>query len=186
MNPIKLTGTKPDGTEVSIWACGKCGYIRNGEENAKNCCTCSTCGKELKHGAFGDCDDCRRRKWAEREAERIDKAERLETWDGWVFYDGGPNDGYFESLDDFIEWLDDEVELKNWPEYVFCCKVVPFPAVDLDDIVDRILEDLPEEVGREHLEGLDDLEAAIVEFNSRNIELISYEPDWTKVVRVKQ
>jgi hypothetical protein len=64
--------------------------------------------------------------------------------------------------------------------------VVPFPAVDLDDIVDRILEDLPEEVGREHLKGLDDLEAAIVEFNKRNIELISYAPDWTKVVRIKQ
>ena len=189
MNPIKLTGTKPDGTEVSIWACGKCGYVRNGEENAKNCCTCSTCGKELKHGAFGDCDDCRRRKWAEREAERIDKAEKLETWDGWVFYDGAANgnDGYFESLDDLIDWLEGEgIKPENWPEYVFCCKVVPFPAVDLDDIVDRIMDELPEGYEREHLVGLDLLEEAINDFNESNKHLISYKPDYTKVVRVKK
>lgn len=189
MNAIKLTGTKPDGAKVYIWACSKCGYTAGDEKTAEKCCRCLTCGKELERRIVGDCDDCWREKDAKREAELIAKAEKLEKWDGWVFYDGATNgnDGYFESLDDLVDWLESEgIDPDNWPEYVFCCKVVPFPAVDLDDIVDRILEGLPEEVGREHLKGLDDLEAAIVEFNKRNIELISYEPDWTKVVRIKQ
>lgn len=189
MNAIKLTGTKPDGANVYIWACSKCGYTAGDEKTAEKCCRCLTCGKELNRRIVGDCDDCWREKDAKREAERIAKAEKLEKWDGWVFYDGATNgnDGYFESLDDLVDWLESEgIDPDNWPEYVFCCKVVPFPAVDLDDIVDRIMDELPVGYEREHLVGLDLLEEAINDFNESNKHLISYEPDYTKVVRVKK
>jgi len=42
MNAIKLTGTKPDGAKVYIWACSKCGYTAGDAVNfimmlADNC-----------------------------------------------------------------------------------------------------------------------------------------------------
>ena len=51
----------------------------------------------------------------------MEKAEKLNTWDGWVFY----NDKYYETIEDLMEYLTSSGE--EIPEYVYICKTVPFP-----------------------------------------------------------
>jgi hypothetical protein len=133
---------------------------------------------------------CWGKKQAELLADRITKAEKLETWDGWVYSEGpggGPNEDYAASLDELCEYLEEklvegEIGLADWPEYVFVCNVenctISLREV-LDNVADRMFEDW-----EEHLNGEKELQAAIDKFNEANKDLHSYSPDYKRVVKV--
>jgi hypothetical protein len=83
--------------------------------------------------------------WQEREArqeqEDFAKATKIDAKDytGWVSWRGhGPNNGYFESVDDLIRYCADH-EL-NSPTFVWACKPDPL-KLDADWILDQALED---------------------------------------------
>jgi hypothetical protein len=194
MIPFELF--KADGTATGIWACGKCklivhGYDAAARQRAEECCTpgkCRECGAEKAEAdkCYTACRICQDRKDAEKLQVRIAAAEKLDTWDGWVFWDGlGDNDGFFQHLDGLLEWWEDEehAEGDELPAYIFCCKTIPFRKADVDEVIERCTEDTFEDAA-DQIEGKDELALALEAFNTANVGLVSYEPDWKRMVKV--
>lgn len=104
-----------------------------------------------------------------------------------MFLEGaGDQDGFFESIDNLLECLDEEVEngeRQDWPEYAWTCKTIPFPAIDIDTLMEVIAERSFENV-EEHLTGVQELREAIGAFNTANAGCVSYEPNYKQLVRV--
>lgn len=176
------------GESVNVWFCGKCNRVGWDKGAAERCCVphvCKTCGKEEQMSECRDCSDVRH---AKAERERFEKAEKVAQWDGWVFSDEGYGykDGYFESVDDLLEYLSDanaDHEERLTPEYVWTCKENQFVSVDPEeDIYERIEENGYEDFERGSLSGTDELEAAILAFEKANESVVSYEPDYSKAL----
>ncbi len=178
MNSVQLQ--KPDGTPVGIYAC-QCGLTFQDQASADNCCTCKYCQQPLE-GTVIYHRACFEQHEIQTEARRMAEAIRLDTWDGWVFWEGaGYREGYFSSLEDLREWVELEEDLKL-PEFVFVCAQEPFTGVDLDSVLENLTCDMFEDA-RDHLNGEAELEKAIVAFNDANAGLQTYYPDYTRVVR---
>lgn len=195
MNPVELH--TPAGKPCGVWMCRQCrslwGGRRDGERGqalAEACClpkTCDECRQPITgegHYTYrhrhcqGTCD-------ARIREERIAKAAKLEAWDGPVWWGNcGPQDGYFRDMDELLDYFEvHETPAEDRPEWVFCSRAIPFPGADAGRICERITEDMFEGAS-EQLEGVAELEAACRAFNAANAGLISYEPDYKRVVRV--
>jgi hypothetical protein len=187
MNAQQLYIAKGDIFQpVKAYYCSECRIVKRTQEEAEKCCVphrCDTCGAELERYRTR-CDKCRDKFRQARLAEMLERAEKLESWDGWVYYENaGYQDGYFQSVDDLIEWLADNVDFESdWPEYVFVCKG-RFDGIRLDRVLEDIEQDMYEDV-RNDLHGIPELEAAINAFNTANVGVLTYEPDYSKAVRV--
>lgn len=109
------------GEAAGIWFCEKCRYTCRNEEDATSCCAprvCDKCKETLKAGSYF-CDPCWSKEQAEKEAARWAKAEPVaaaeytgemvyvETEDGHPY--GGSHEGYFHSLEDLAECVEDGV-----------------------------------------------------------------------------
>jgi hypothetical protein len=176
MNAIQLF--RPDGVPAPAFLCGTCSIVYIDAGGAARCCAvygCAACGRPITdergttyHHAC----------WF---AAKVEEAEKLDEWDGWVFVEGvGPQDGYFESVEELLKYY--KQEGLRPPEWVFACKQLPFPDVDISDITDHINDNTFEEA-EYHLHGLDELGEALKAFNEANKAFVSYEPDYTRVVR---
>ncbi|BCM88766.1 hypothetical protein IAD21_00608 [Abditibacteriota bacterium] len=182
MNAIQLLTTKkrPSGW----WQCQaeRCGLLHHSQDAAECCCRCSVCGQPIERGKFRH-PECQKQIDVQALADRIQKAEKLTTWDSWVFWDGwGHKEGYFESLDDLknhAEWKGLEL-----PEWVFVTEQQPFNSASIDDIRDRIESDGYEDVWAD-CEGVSELEKAIETFNDLNAGLVSYTVDYKRVVSTR-
>jgi len=168
-----------DHKPAGVFSCGKCGVIARDPITADECCKphiCPYCHKEVEDKHRTAHESCIYN-------ARIEKAEKLKSWDGWIFLDGhGYKEGYFEDLQDLIDWLDDE-ETDTRPEWAFVCKTVPFKGPDIGNIIEQCCDDMYEDA-EDSLSGLDELESAIKEFNEANREMVSYYPDYKRVVRI--
>ena len=157
---------------ANIWYCSDCRIVAKSKEVADNCCkrnNCEYCGilvEEKYWTAHRECID----------KNIIEKAEKLENWDGWVFYE----DKYYTTIRDLIEELEDIEEVI--PEYVFTCKTIPFHIIKIDDLLQEIEEASYEGIA-DNLCGFDTLSSAINDFNEDNKDLVSYLPDETKMVK---
>jgi hypothetical protein len=193
MDVIKIGFTLQDGREVTVHFCRVCGKGFGGFENdagkslAEKCCTCSYCNKPIdpadRRMRHKECED---KYQAELEAERIAKAEKLETWDGWVYYGRAQdhNEGYFEDIGQLVEYLEEEeIPIEKWPEFVFICKKIPYKGINLDSLLEQSIDDMYEDA-MDDLRGVDELQAAINRFNEINNDLCSYGFVFSKVVRV--
>ncbi len=184
-----------DGKPSGIFYCGLCRNVygrENGKENAEKCCLpklCEICQAEMDpKDYYVFCGECRDKRDRERVQKLIDEAKKINAvdYDGWVYseYHMGPQDGYFESIWAFKEFLEDECdEGIGWPEWVFACNEVPFPKLSSDKIIDYYYDQLGEEMV-DRLLGLQELDKACAEFWLANKHLISYEQDTKRVVRV--
>lgn len=174
-----------DGTSAGVYYCEKCRCVGASVAAAEDCCRpnkCDRCGREVNRYHYR-CDECWKLDRARQEQERFEKAEKLTEWDGWVFCDGWGESGYFESMETFM----DDVEGSGpdcAPEYVWTCKPMAFVRVDMRSILSQIEDDSYDGFDAETLNGIDDLEKAIGEFNERNKDVLSYEPDFTKAVLI--
>jgi hypothetical protein len=152
---------------------------------AEGCCQnknkCRECGKQS--GSWLVCDECRRKREDAKEVERFEKAEKLTKWDGWVYLEGyGCRNGYFESVDDFLDWC--ACEDDNLPEYIWTCKPNHFVHADVSDITGR-MDDAFEDFDPDcDLHGMEELRVAIEKFNEANKDVVAYEPDYTKAVLI--
>jgi hypothetical protein len=182
MNAIELY--HQDGKSAGIYYCEKCRIVARTKEQAEECCSprkCK-CGTICEKGYF-QCRPCIEKEREDREKARFEKAEKVTSWDGWVYCDGlGWNNNFSENLDSFLELC--EYEECDIPEYVWACNKIHFCNFDIDNELQRISENSYEDFDYESFKGIEELKAAINHFNEINYNLVMYEPDYTKAVLI--
>lgn len=175
-----------DGKSAGVWYCTTCRLVKRTEAEADKCCrpwVCENCGKESQkyHTLCTNCDNLRREAAKER---RLADAELVEDYDGWICSQDaiGPMDGYFRSVEEFIDYCEDEeIEI---PEFVHCCRPHHI-TVRVEDALSR-LEDEGWEGMTEHLVGEKELIMAIDAFNIANAETCRvYDVDYKRKTRVR-
>ena len=161
MNPIKLTGVRPDGKEVSVSACGVCGTVHPNEPAAVACCAPNlcACGQVLEGGWPRECDACRSKAMEARRLAVYEEAKKV----AWTEYDGAwlslpDSDRYFPDLDSLLDHFDGE-PVENIPTWAFGCTSRKF-SMDAQGILENQLEDWFEEA-TEHIPDLAELQAAL-------------------------
>jgi len=115
------------------------------------------------------------------EKERVEKAEKLEAWGGWVYLEGIGSE-YFPSVEDLLDVLEDDGE--ETPEFAFICKPIQFHAPSAERIIEWACEDHYDEAS-ERIKGEAPLSRALQEFERKNRHIVSYEPDYKRMVRLK-
>jgi hypothetical protein len=117
-----------------------------------------------------------------KERSRFERAEKLDTYDGWISADGyGHNEGYFESVAELLEWC--EVEGVAPPEYAYTCKEIKWPGIDIDAVLKNELKEYYENA-IDALVADQELRTFVADWNKKQC-IISYYPDWKRVVLVK-
>ncbi len=178
---------KPDGTPTQISACGVCGTVGAVFAEQEKCCACRICGqpfteeerKQRRHSHY----ECETEAYQRREQERLEKAELLSDWDGWVYCDGAyHNDGFFADMDELTDYLDDQPGFSR-PEFVFCCTSRPVALLKLEEILESETEECYDSAS-DDLKGIEELDAAIQTFNTLNADVLSYNVDYKHKIAV--
>ena len=173
-----------DGRSAGVFYCSKCRIVAREKEQADNCCVprkCDTCGAEIGNSY---CEPCADNREIEKEKARFEAAEKVTSWDGWVFSEGlGYQEGFASSIDDLLESVETPDEI---PEYIWTCEPTQFVRVSLDDILQRIEEDenCVEDFDARDCDGLPELGAALDAFNEANKGKISYHPNYKRALLV--
>lgn len=169
------------GTDKPVaLACGLCGtvYALSDSARAGQCCMpyhCDTCGAETKRYRTR-CTDCIRAKNRDREAQRREAATVVAPDEvvGAMLYDAD-DDRWFQDFDDACD-LDDDA-----PPYVYATTPKPL-RLDAESIMDSALED-HHEGAADYLDPRDvELLQAILDAWCERTDIVSYEPDFSRVV----
>lgn len=187
MNPIELF--LPNGEPSGVFACEKCRSVNNSKMLVTRCCNwkCDECGKDVIRG-LTKCSECTEIAYKKRMLARLDAAEEVSAWESWVYSEHfqGYNDGWFESIDNLIEYvsdigLDESTEL---PEFVFCSTTV-IRKVDFGHAIERACEDGYEDMGSSVFRLEKETQEAIDRFNKANeAALTVFDVDYKRKVRV--
>ncbi len=172
-----------DGRSSEVFYCSQCKIVHRTQEQADKCCTpnrCPSCGVEVgRHWTI--CDGCRATRETEKERERFKNAEKVTTWDGWVYCECLGRDGFSESLQEMLDEIGSADEI---PEYVWTCNARPFAVVHVSSILDDIAANGYEDFDPQTLDGIPELKEAIRIFNAANEKVLSYEPDYSTALLV--
>lgn len=173
-----------DGRSAGVYVCEGCRTVAPSKEAAEQCSNCrlykcDKCGADCdKH--WTRCKSCRDKDDAEKEAKRFADAEKLTSWDGWVYCEGTGDDGFSTSLQELLDECENEgVEI---PDYVWACEANYFVKATVSDITAWLEGEAYADWDPSTLNGLDELKAALDKFNEANAEVCSYAPDYTRAV----
>lgn len=179
---------KQDGSAAGVFYCSECLLVYNNKEQAE-CChgdgLCA-CGKKVTHGyPRKQCSDCYVAEWREQyrlqESERFDKATKISPFEytgTYVYY----GDKYYPSIEGAIDGCLEGEE----PEYVWACKDIGVPKVDLEGVLCNVIDSMWEDADYCDLNGVDELESALNAFNKANESVSVYHPDYTTAILVRE
>lgn len=184
-----------DGRPTGVYFCSVCRSTYRDKEPAEECCSlhkkCVGCGDLIpKKSPKIACPDCVNKKRDARERERFNKAAKVSEWDGMIYSEGhGPE--YFQDMDELIEWIDDASFPDNplgVPEYVWTCDEHRVVDIDVSVIVNHIRDSefASDDFDEKDLNGLDELQGAIIKFNSLNAGFITYTPNYNLALILKK
>lgn len=128
-------------------------------------------------------DHCFEAYQRKKEEHRFEKAEKLTTWDGWVYY----GDKYFPSLEELFDHLASVCDSEeDWPEYVWAARpTVVIGKFDAWEICESYVSDNGwEDMSENDLHGLPELQADLDRFTAANASVVSYLPDYKKAVLI--
>lgn len=127
-----------------------------------------------------------------KEKQLFGKAQKIQSkdWSGPVYSEGhGYEDGYFQDLDDFKTYCEEEeIDL---PRYVWVAKREDLPFVlDFDWIMERETEDIGCHYDQfdynTQLKGVPELRRAFEEFNSKNKNALwTWDTDYSKAILLR-
>lgn len=178
-----------DGKSASVFYCSKCRSVATSKDQP--CCqdrSCA-CGNSTLSRYQSQCDACRKEADRKAAAKRLEDAQEIPSADfsDWVYCDGyGHKDGFFESLEDLVEWLDenhDPEEMGPRPAWAFACDSQPPQSVDIGDVLEDMFSDSFEEADEQAVEE-DALSIALNAFWEANKHIVSWSPDYRRKIRV--
>lgn len=187
---VELYKKHEDGTieACGIFYCSECRVVHRTQDEANWChgerrCAC---GNKIMQGYYQrQCSDCDHKEWKEKERQkelkRFDEATKIAYADykgEWVY----DNDKFYPELEDAIDGYLEGHE----PEYVWACKRVGIPRIDLEDVTTNILNNMWEEAETGDLNGIEELEKALQAFNDANKDLPVYEVDYSTAILVEK
>jgi len=167
-----------DGKPAGVYWCEKCKRVHSTENQANECCqpwVCKSCGEACAEFRT-ICDACIDKREAEKERDLFDKAEKLTSWGGPIFY----FDKYYCDVDTFLDDLPPEF----LPEYVWATNPVQFVHLNADSITESVLDDAYEDFDLQDLRGMVELQKAVTAFNEANAHHVAYYPDYTLAVLI--
>ena len=182
-----------------LWACGRCGTIWHKEDIAERCCLCVECKQPVSapedpmdfygNRGYATHQKCKHARDRLQEIERMDEAEKVDSWDGWVYCEGcGSNEGYFESVDAFEEWWLDEFGDEPLPEYVWTCRaerIVPDHYQIMEELLQAWIERGWEDMEESDLSGVTELRQAVEAFSKANEGVVAWYPNYKQAVRMR-
>lgn len=186
MNPLELFDAA--GVSANMYCCGACRkHFFWTVESAEACCQpkpprlCKYCEQPLTEG------DWKTTHPACLTAERYRTADTIEDLGEGVWYETyGPQDGYFENMDELVRWLlerkFDDPEA-GWPGYVWATKSQQLRRIDVADISEWMCEEAYEDAA-DRLEGTEELQVALNAFWELNAGILSYTLDYTRKIFV--
>lgn len=171
---------------ISRYMCGVCKVFHVAPDVAELCCdqSCKTCGEPLPahrvnnaaRGIFWACEACNDKVSNDALLTRLRKADVIPAPTSSFVYTDALPDGYI-NLDDYngndwtlAEIVEDvcrnAVKPVTVPSYIFDCDVETWAGLNLPTIVENTLEEWFDDA-ESHVEGMDELQAAIDRFNDR-------------------
>jgi hypothetical protein len=179
-----------DGKPTRVWYCTTCRTVSQTQEAAEACCrpaVCESCGQEMsKPQYWHKCDKCRQAEFESgkiaKEVERYAAAKKVTEFEGWVYCEsiGGHNEGFFESLQELIDFCQDEEALM--PDYCWACNAISFVHLDISNALADIEENGYEDFDADECNRLDELKKAATDFNEANKRTVKYEPNYDLAV----
>lgn len=117
--------------------------------------------------------------------KQFEKAVKIPDaeWDAPVYcpYDRGSEDGFFRSVEEYLEWEEDE-ELSEDEQSSFLWATKPHGlSISVDHVIENALDDMYEDA-YDNLKGVDKLTQAIDEFLKTHKHVVSYEVDYSKTI----
>lgn len=180
MNPIELKGTRSDGKEVFVYACGKCGTAHRDEPAADQCCRPRLCACGAETGSIGytACEACRDSNHAGARKKAFEQATKIQAADykGWLFCECCER--FFDSVDDLIDYHCDR---NKFPTWAWACtsrrisldaREIIFSEIDRQECFDDASDYIPSDI-TELQSALDAVEMEIPPI---------WEPDYSHVV----
>lgn len=171
-------------------ACAKCRRVYQiGDAFAERCCDrrCMDCGASISSSGLVRCNDCAAKHSAVVEAERFDKAEKIDAadYDGPVYQpqlgDGSRAYGgtIGDMLDNWDDFFGDDVPP---PTYAWACTKRRL-QIDLDSLIEQACDDHYEDAESDLRDtaGFAELEAAVKQFNDA-VTTETWEPDYKRAV----
>lgn len=179
MNALQLFHR--DGKPSKVWYCEKCKLTARDEASANQCCcpNICACGSECER-YYTKCPTCISADSEAKEKARFEKAEKLTDYDGPVYQDGLPNEGYLSDLGELYDVVDPE----ELPEYVWACTEQPVVSVSLDTLTDNM--EMADGQSLDDLEGVKEVEAALEIFNKANEKFVIWLPDYTRCILIEK
>lgn len=187
MNAVELF--HQDGRPAGVFFCHKCRAVKKDKADADSCCEpkiCPKCGGDMGN-YHAICSACWTLDRQAKENERMAKADKLEVWGGPVYHEGfGDNEWYFANLDELLDYAADngyKNEPETLPEYVFVCNEIPFKCYSFGSFMEHTCDGMFEG-HMDFIKGEDSLKLAFKRFEAMNKELVSWDVDYTRAVKV--
>ena len=189
MNPIELF--HEDGKSAGVYYCSKCKKItdKGNFQIIENCCKpymckyCSILVDSEIEGKYRTAHRvCQEKADYDKEQDIINKAEKLEDWEGYLWYD----ERVFVSMEDLTDYMDCQFsEEEDWPEFVFVAIPLEQRKMNSGHIVDDFLED-SYETAYIYIDpdSVKNLQIAIDKFYQDHAHIICYIEDISRVVRI--
>ena len=139
MNPVELF--HEDGKSAGVYYCSKCEKItgKGSHKQAEDCCEpyiCKYCSLPVDSEVEGKYKmvhyACQEKADFDKQQETMNKAKKLEDWQGYLWYD----EHIFVCMEDLTDYMDCQFsEEENWPEFVFVAKPHELHKVSIRDIL---------------------------------------------------
>jgi hypothetical protein len=88
-------------------------------------------------------------------------------------------------MGDLLDYLADERDREQRPQWAYCCTEVPLRKMDAHDVTYSVFEE-HHEGAEERATGWDELQAALDKFIETNKGIVSYEADYSRKVRIPE
>lgn len=180
-----------NGESPIAFSCEKCGRLGTYKDDIERCCSLNICACGAACELYyTSCKKCVNKLEENKEQKRFENAEKTTSWDGWVYCQGVGSE-YYSSLEEFLDVAgelegegEDSEGILGKINYVWTCTPNQVVKIDIEDIKSLVADnsDTWDGFDPNNLDGLEELDRALQMFRETNKNVLSYYPNYKKVL----